>query len=304
MKKIAFLINGTAKRKEILKLKLINKFDNYQLSFHVSTYAGEAVEFAQEVINNRIDYLIVVGGDGTINEVVNGCMKCQKVLLDTISIGVLPYGSGNDFSKSLGIKKDLDQLKKLIENNISGPVDIGKIDYINSDDQRESRYFINITDVGIGGVAAEKLSKSRRLMGAKITYHKVILQSFFSYKPVEIDIKSDAIKWKGKILSLCMANGNYFANGMCIAPQANLSDGKIQLVIMGKVSIFDYIKNLSNVKKGKILEHPEITYVKVDSCIIDAKKRSCPIDMDGEFIGYAPLELKVIKAGLNFLQIN
>jgi diacylglycerol kinase family enzyme len=173
---------------------------------------------------------------------------------------------------------------------------------MDQNDQEASRYFINIADVGIGGVAAKMLNKSSRLLGASFTYHKVILQSFFSYKPVKIALKSADYSWNGEILSLCMANGRYFANGMCIAPEANISDGKIQLVIMGKVSILDYILNLSKIKRGIALEHPEVTYVKVDSCTIEAEELTCPIDMDGEFVGYAPLQLSIKKHSLMFLK--
>ncbi len=299
--KIGYIINGKSKGIDKLKKNINEIFNAYKISFFITSFAGEAVLLSKKVINDNYDFLIIVGGDGSINEVVNGCMSCEAKLLNNAVIGVIPNGTGNDFAKSLGATNDLKKLKTLIENRTCYPIDVGKLDFINTQGEPQSRYFMNITDIGIGGVAAKILSNSSRNFGPKITYHKAILQSFLSYKPVEVNLNSYELNWKGKILSLCMANGNYFANGMCIAPQANLSDGKIQLIIMGKVSIWDYLKNLSKVKKGIILDHPEISYLKVNSCTIDAKEKSCPIDMDGEFIGYAPLKLTMINKGLNFL---
>jgi YegS/Rv2252/BmrU family lipid kinase len=302
MKRIAFIINGTAKGVKNLKRELSEKLHNLEISFLESTYAGEAIELAQKAMEDNVDYLIAVGGDGSVNEVVNGCMNSHDRSSKKTIIGVLPHGSGNDLARSLGVTKEIDQLKTLISNSSYGAADVGKIEFMNSQGQQDSRYFINIADVGIGGVAAEMLGKSSRFMGAEFTYHKVILQSFLSYKPVKVNLKSADYNWEGEILSLCMANGRYFANGMCIAPQANISDGKIQLVIMGKVSILDYVLNLSKIKKGIALVHPEINYIKVDSCTIEAKENACPIDMDGEFIGYAPLKLSVIGKSLKFLK--
>lgn len=304
MKRIAFVINGAANGIENLKRELSKKLHGHEVLFSETSYAGEAPHLAQKLMEDNVDYLIAVGGDGSLNEVVNGCMNTPDLISKDTIIGVLPHGSGNDFARSLGITKDIDQLKTLINENCTRPVDVGLLRFMDQNGLEASRYFINITDVGIGGVAAKMLNKSSRFMGASFTYHKAILQSFFSYKPVKVALKSNDYNWKGEILSLCMANGRYFANGMCIAPKANISDGKIQLVIMGKVSIMDYILNLSKIKKGIPLEHPEVTYIKVGACTIEAEENTCPIDMDGEFIGYAPLKLTVIKNKLKFLNAD
>jgi len=304
MKKVTFIINGTAKRKERVKKNLRENLSVHEVNFLETTFAGEAVELAQKAIEGGTNYLIAVGGDGSVNEVVNGCMKCDAELLRNVTVGVYPYGSGNDFVKSLGVTKDIAQLNELINNDRTSKVDIGKVDYVGLNDQAATRHYMNIMDVGIGGDVTELLSRSSRFMGAQFNYHKAILQSFLTYKPVEVSLKSDDFSWKGQALSLIMANGRFFANGMCIAPQASISDGMVQLVIMGKVSVWDYIKNMSKVKRGEIIDDPEITYVKVNSCSIDAQPKTCPIDMDGEFIGYAPLNLTIIKGGLNFLAAN
>ncbi len=301
MKKVTFIINGTAKRKDRLKKNLLANLSTHEVNFLETTYAGEATELAQKAIEGGTDYLIAVGGDGSVNEVVNGCMNCDTELLKNVTVGVYPYGSGNDFVKSLGVTKDMAQLNELINKNSTTQVDIGKVDYVGLDGQAATRHFMNIMDVGIGGDVTELLSRSSRFMGAKFNYHKAILQSFLTYKPVEVSLKSDDFNWNGHTLTLIMANGRYFANGMCIAPQASISDGMVQLVIMGKVSIWDYIMNMSKVKRGEIIDDPEITYVKVNSCSIDAKEKTCPIDMDGEFIGYAPLELSILPKALGFL---
>lgn len=151
-------------------------------------------------------------------------------------------------------------------------------------------------------MVVKKVNESSKFLGADLTYTKSILQAFFTYKHSKVRLTSDNFQWEGPILSLCMANGRYFGSGICIAPQAEVADGQIEIVIMGNVSIMDYLKNMSKIKKGKILEHPEIRYEQVRSCRIEALDAECPVDMDGEFIGYTPIELNIKEHALNFLR--
>lgn len=301
MKKISFIINGTAKGKDRLIGKLRENLIGHEVIFYETTYAGEAMDLAQKAVTNSTDILIAVGGDGSLNEVVNGCLRCEPELTQEVTMGVFPFGSGNDFARSIGVSADVEQLHDLINSNTTVPVDIGKVHFTNSEGGPAQRHFINIMDVGIGGNVAVTLSRSPRFLGPHINYHRAILQSFLTYRPMEVTLNSENFNWKGHILSLIMANGKYFANGMCIAPQASVTDGGIQLVILGNVSVWDYLMNMAKIKRGEIIDDPEITYVKVNSCHIDAEKFSCPIDMDGEFIGYAPLKLEVMKGALRFL---
>ena len=301
LKKIGFIINGKAKKVKTLKVDILELFGEYETTILETTFAGQAIDFAENITNNDFNYIISVGGDGTINEVVNGCMRAEIEKREKVIVGVLPFGSGNDFSRSLGINDDIYLLKELITNNCFCKIDIGNITFQTKNAVTESRYFINITDIGIGGEAVEKLNNYSSKIGPKISYHLSILQSFFTYKRVEVELLSENLEWKGETLSICMANGNYFANGMCIAPQANLIDGMFQLVIMGKVSVLDYLKNLAKIKKGFNVDHPEVFYHKIAECTINAQENTCPIDMDGEFIGYAPLKLSIVEKGLNFL---
>lgn len=102
-------------------------------------------------------------------------------------------------------------------------------------------------------------------------------------------------------MSLCMANGKFFGSGMCIAPTASLNDKLLELIIIGDVSIIDYLKNLSRVKKGLKIEHKEVFYETVKSCKIKSlEKTECPIDMDGEFIGFTPIEVKLHSKSIFF----
>ena len=302
MQKITFILNGRLRKKDQLKCNINQRLlDQFTIDYCETRSQGDAIQLAQGAIEDKTDHLIAVGGDGMLNEVVNGYMNSDEALRKNITLGLLPYGTGNDFSKTIGMRNDIEQLAGLIENDQTQPVDIGEIQYKSLQGVTKTRHYINITDIGIGGLVVKTVNQSSKFLGPDLTYIKAILQAFFTYKHAKVRLTSDSFQWEGAILSLCMANGRYFGSGMCIAPQAEVADGKIEIVILGNVSLMDYLKNMSKIKKGEILEHPEIRYEQVRSCRIEALDGECPVDMDGEFIGYTPIELNIKEHALKFL---
>ena len=161
--------------------------------------------------------------------------------------------------------------------------------------EKESRYFINIADIGIGGFVIQNVRTSSMILGSGLTYVKAVISGFLKYKKQSITLKSPEYNWSGRIISLCMANGKYFGSGMCIAPDAQLTDGLIQLTIFGDVSLWDYIRNVRSIKRGEKLVHKEAAYSVVRQLSIDSNGIPCPIDMDGEFVGYTPLDAEIVS---------
>ena len=161
------------------------------------------------------------------------------------------------------------------------------------DGEELKRYFINITDVGLAGYIVQNIDLSGTFINGYLTYQKAIIQTFLTYKHIKVRLESAEMNWEGSILSLIMAKGKFFGTGLCIAPHANIDDGKLGLVLIGDVSLWDYIRNLGKLKKGLKLEHPEASYHTIGGCKITPIEGECPIDMDGEFVGYAPMEVPV-----------
>ncbi|MFQ5652264.1 MAG: diacylglycerol/lipid kinase family protein [bacterium] len=303
MKKIAYLLNGRLKKKDELIGRLRQRLaGQVEQQVYITAATGDGIRLGQAAIEAGADFLIAVGGDGMLNELVNGYMNRARSHRENAAIGLLPYGTANDFAKTIGMRKDVEQLAQLIENTRTRRVDVGEIRYQSDEGEAKTRYFINIADLGIGGQVARTVNRGNRLWGANLTYRKAIIQAFFTYKHIKVRLTSDTYQWQGPILSLCMANGRFFGSGLCIAPQAEVADGQIQLVILGNVTLTDYLRNLSAIKRGDLLDHPEIHYQKVSSCRIESGDRECPVNMDGEFIGYAPIEMNVLPQTLKILQ--
>jgi diacylglycerol kinase (ATP) len=290
---------------KVLRESIIHKFrNNFQVEIRKSTLQNSFQELTANAINKGVDYLILVGGDGSVNEGVNGYFDADSELRKRVILGVYPAGSGNDFSKSLGVENNLEQLLLLVKNDSFKKTDVGLMHFNNVDNTPGKRYFINIADIGIGGYVANKISDSKKRLGGEFTYTKALIQSFFRYKKQEVQLTSQDYNWSGRMMSICMANGKYFGSGMCIAPDAKLSDGKMQLVIIGEVSLYDYLKNIPKIKKGHKVIHKEVEYAFAEKCEIIAVDNPCPIDMDGEYVGTTPLKAEILPSQIRMLLID
>ena len=305
MKKITFIVNGKIRKMKVLRESIIHCFrSEFQVEVRKSTLENSFQKLTTNAINKGVDYLILVGGDGSVNEGVNGYFDANSELREKVIFGVYPAGSGNDFSKSLGVGNDLEQLFLLVKNDSFKKIDVGLMHFNNVDNTPGKRYFINIADIGIGGYVANKISDSKKRLGGDFTYTKALIQSFFKYKKQKVQLTSQDYNWTGKMMSICMANGKYFGSGMCIAPDAKLSDGKMQLVIIGEVSLYDYLKNIPKIKKGRKITHKAVEYAFAEKCEIVATENPCPIDMDGEYIGTTPLKTEIVSNQLRMLLID
>lgn len=301
-KSIAFIIHGGLRSKASLKEKFARAFSGrYDVGFLETTYPGEAVVLAERAVEQRIDYLIAVGGDGTVHELVNGYMKVNEKNGCRPILGVYPCGRGNDFARTIGIRKDVVQLAELIDGHGRRPMDLGEVRYLSRSGGSEHRYFVNMADLGIGGEVVQRVRRGNLLFGSRWLYRKAIVRSLLSYRPTSVRLSSESFQWEGSIMSLCLAKGRYFGCGMCIAPQADVSSGLIQLVIVGRVGLWDYLRNIGKIRREQTLDHPEVRYAAVRSCRIEPLEGDCPLEVDGEFVGYAPVELQVREGIVDFL---
>jgi len=256
-----------------------------------------AIELARQATENGIDYLIAVGGDGTLNELINGVLQSNTPAHEYPAIGLLPYGSANDFARTAGISKSTEELFKLIQSNSIQKIDLGKIVLKRSG---ETRYFINIAGVGLGPEVARSIAGSSSVLGPGFNYFRHILKGFLSYTKKEVSCTSSSWKWKGKLLQMAVANGRYFGKAICIAPDAQLADGQFQVSIFGDLSIWNYLKNLGKLKKGVRINHPEVSYHQAPEVLIESED-ACGIEADGEYVGLAPATISILPQSISFL---
>lgn len=297
--KVGFIVNGKARKSAKIYSEIV-EFEQSQIAEKVNTYTteyrGHAIEIAKNCAQNH-DLIIAVGGDGTCNEVVNGIMLSGK----RCKMGILPFGTANDLSRTLGINNSLAQLIDLVDKNSFRKIDLAKATIHNEDADEVVRYIINVIDFGIGGYVVEKVSKSNKTFGAKISFLKAIFESILTYEQSTVKISADNMEWQGKLLSLALSNGKFFGSGIQIAPDASLDDGVLNGCIFTDISTKDYILHINKLRKGHKVNHKGVQYFQTKSLRIEPIELSCAIDIDGEFCGFAPASIEVMPNAIEIL---
>jgi len=294
MIKVICIQNSTRKPTRKHRRFLQSCKDDSDIDFHHyrTEYAKHAIELAQSAKGN-CDVLLVIGGDGTLNEVVNGlCVapgKNPKVFL-------LPGGTGNDFHRNF-IASDLSaQSPKNIFGQKGEQVQIACLQTAS-----EKRYFINITDIGFGGNVVRELNELRNKFGAGFSYFLAIIRTFFKYKNPALTISYKGIERTQKFFMIAICNGSVFGNGLIVSPGTNPRDKQFGLVILGDVSLFDYLRHLPNLWRGKRIKHPEIHYEITDEVTICSSLGNVSAETDGEFIASTTFHVSYHTEILEFL---
>ena len=300
--KISFIVKENKRKKKTLAALILNSkhltgFSS--INFYHTTYAGHAIELAKEQIENNINVIIAVGGDGTLNEVLNGILF--HPYKNTI-IGYFPLGTANDFAKTAGEIYSVPQFINCLNNLSIKKINVGKLT-CSSVDSKSASYFINIADTGLGGFIAKRLTQDEKKIGAQLTYLKHTIVGFLKYKKIKVHVKMDENEYEGNLLSIAVCNGRVFGNGLIVSPKAKLNDDVLQITLFGEVSLWDYIKNLKNLKKGNIIRHENIHYYSSKSIVISSSIL-IESEADGEYVGGGETSYELLPFSINLLDIS
>ncbi|MBX2961401.1 MAG: diacylglycerol kinase family lipid kinase [Cyclobacteriaceae bacterium] len=299
VRSVCIILNGISLRKKFFYAKVLPALqDVVNAEVWETRSKNDAVTLAAKAVGRSYDAVVAAGGDGTLHQVLNGMLKNHEQAVDLPVLGLIPLGSGNDFARTIGVKRDVHDLKNLFSSFTTSAVDIGKIIFPES--STPPRYFINIADVGMGPIVVERLLNSGRAFGSLVAYYMAIIHTFFTYRTESVKVQTSLWKWEGVIRSLAVANGKFFGNGIGIAPDAVVDDGKFSCFIAGNVSVLDFIIQNGRLRKGKRAIHDEIEYREADIIELSGVK-PLAIEADGELVGKLPVRIEVLPKQLKFL---
>jgi YegS/Rv2252/BmrU family lipid kinase len=255
-------------------------------------YSAHAIELVRSNLEKaKFDAVVACGGDGTLNECVNGIMLAKS----NVVLGILSLGTGNDFVKTLKIKGNLKELVQSIDAWHTFKSDVMCLETSNG-----IRFGINVSDIGIGGEVVQRMALDSRWMGSFLTYQKNIIKSFLSFKSKEMILKlDDESEFSSNLFMFAMSNASWFGSGLCIDPEAQLNDGLLNVVMVRDISIMDYFGQLNNLRRGSRMQHRSVTYHQCKE--VKLISSGWPIDCDGEFIGHTPLSINLVNGGINIL---
>lgn len=261
---------------------------------------GHAIILAAEAVNKGYRKIITVGGDGTLNEVVNGVFMNTSCHTTEVSLGIIPVGTGNDWGKMFGIPNDYAGAIKIISEGKTMLHDAGHIDYFEGSGKKE-RYFINIAGVGFESAVVQRTNHQKeRGHSGKLIYLYNLLVTLFAYRYRKVTFTIDSEKMKARIFSINIGNGRYCGGGMRQTPNALPDDGLLDITVISGMGKLEIIRNLKILYNGKILEHPKISGYRCKTFSIDSET---PVytEADGEMLGHTPATFSIIPASLKMI---
>ncbi len=293
--------NGLTGKKWPGILELLKSAYPFPFDSVLTEYPMHAVQLSREGIEAGCERIIAVGGDGTINEVLNGFIQNDRLLRDDAALGVLEIGTGADFQRTLHLPADPRKAVEGLGAAQPRKIDIGKAEYIALSGKRTTRYFINILDFGIGGAVVERVNRTSKRFGGRISFLWAILITLFSYRNKNIRFRCDGGDWESRTLNnFIAANGRFFGGGLMPAPDASLTDGVFDIVLFGNLGRREAIANLSRLRAGTHLDNPHVSVTR-KSRAEAVSGEEVFIDMDGEFVGKLPVKVEILPAFLPLL---
>lgn len=288
--------NGAVERKMDLIRLLARKFfiDHRML---LTDGPGRATEYARQALEAGVRQVICVGGDGSLNEVVNGLMAHEVAKASRPQLGYLPLGASSDLAKTLGIPFNIENGLRDIATLKGRWIDVGRATFIGHDNKSTSAYFINALSFALGGEVAGRVNRSSKSLGGFLSYLRAALTALvFFRKPLvrlQIDNKVEhRICWQ-----VTVANGRYHGGGMLLAPDAKVDDGRLRVTVVGDLSLPALLLNLPRFYNGGIYSVDSIS--RFSGRKIEAEANDpVLVEIDGEQIGRLPLTAEVLPLAL------
>ena len=261
-------------------------------------HIGHATELSKEAVRSGATLLIAVGGDGTINEVVNGIMHGQQWLDTTCTLGILNCGSGSDLARTLKLPKKLtDQLQR-IAHGTSRSIDLGRVKYLNLKGLSEKRFFANECSLGISGAVVKNLNPRWKRLHPSLAFAAAALKQLSSYSGVKVDISTNGqLTGRKVILGIMMANGRFAGGGMKLAPRADLTDGMLDVLTVDDMGFFRRLLTFGQIYFGQHLNNAKTRYQTAQHISIQTRDY-IPLELDGELVGTTPCEVQVCPGAL------
>lgn len=287
-----FIVNPAAGKGKSLELvpfiqECFKTREEDELVIEITKYPGHAAEIAKEYASAEECRIYSIGGDGTVNEIVNGIAGTSS------AIGVIPTGSGNDFVRSLHSETDI---KALIAGSIAGTeksIDLAKVN---------DKYFVNISSIGFDADVVFNAMKFKKKPGitGSMAYVLSIIYTGFKHKINRIKVDIDGDKFEMDSLLVAVANGKYYGGGMIPAPDAVIDDGLFDICLVGRVSRLQILSLFPKYMKGQHGVLKPVSFRKGQRVRVVGDEELC-LNIDGEIVTAKTINFEIIKSGIKVI---
>jgi diacylglycerol kinase (ATP) len=248
-------------------------------------------ELARRAAEQGASLLVAVGGDGTVNEVVQGLAGRE------VELAVIPRGTGWDFVRTYGIPRRFDEAVAVARDGRARTVDLGRAHYRAWDGAQAESWFANIASAGMSGAIAKRANETSKALGGKVSYLWATLAVFARWRNDEVRVAVDGERRTGRMHDVIVANGRYLGGGMMICPEAEPDDGLFDVLLIGDLTKRDLLLTLPKTYRGTHLPHPKAELLRSARVEVDADE-PLPIELDGEQPGTTPVSFEVVPQAL------
>ena len=254
-----------------------------------------AIELARAAVRKGYELVVCVGGDGTINEVVNGLYDSGAI--KDVTLGIISTGTGSDYVRTIGIPPHyVDACQRLL-NPTKLQVDIGVVEYANNGDQVK-RLFVNFAGLGFDAEVVRATTQKYKALGGLPAYLLGLLTTLLCYRNRDITLKLDGQVQEKRVCSVVASNGKYGGGSMLVAPDADPADGLLDVLTIDDLSKPDLLWSLPRIYKGTHLTHPKVTMTRARKVEVESRQRIF-LQADGELLGEAPARFSLLPSALN-----
>jgi diacylglycerol kinase (ATP) len=255
---------------------------------------GHLIELAEQAARGGADLLVSVGGDGTLNETVNGLLRAGA----GAEVAVIPLGTAMDFGRTHGIPRRFDDAVRTAAHGNVRAIDVGRVSYREWSGREAQRHFGNVASVGMSAAVAKRGDEMSKRLGARLTFFYALTRVFLEWQNTTVSVQlADGTRREGKMHDVIVANGCWHGGGMKLAPDALCDDGLFDVVVVGDINKRDFVTTSPKIYKGTYLAHPKVELLRAASVDVDAPEH-LPIELDGEQVGTTPARFEIVPAAL------
>jgi YegS/Rv2252/BmrU family lipid kinase len=283
---------------------LRSHFGPFSIAF--TARPGQGIGLAAEAARKGVKLIVACGGDGTISEVANGILQSGT----SVELGILPSGTGGDFRRTLEIPARTRDAAQILRNGQTRAIDVGRVTYINTASVQDTRYFLNVASFGMSAAVIERVKESDpswlparapKWLSGRVTFGASMLQTAMASPASKVIVQlDDGHERHLTVANFCIANARYFGGGMKIAPEAKLTDGLFDVVVIGDLGARKILANAPRIYVGSHLSMDQVHHALARKVIARAAAtdEEIIIEIDGELPGRLPATFQILPGAL------